>query len=123
MFGKMGDSGEKKGIESNTRIRELLGKPLYHFGQIESISDREKKQKKGMENSKIQDDLWVEQFKFLTDAKVNQVACGACHTPRVMRDVGNFKSWVRPPWLTCDETTGPWRFPNIGLVKLSNTHA
>jgi len=26
---------------------------------------------------------------------------------RVRRDVGDFESWVRPPWLAWDETPGP----------------
>ena len=41
---------------------------------------------------------------------------------RVSMDLIDLGSWVRLPWLAHDETPGLWRFPNIGLIKQSNTH-
>jgi len=40
---------------------------------------------------------------------------------RVGRDVREFQSWVRAPWLALKELPIPERFSNIGLIKEGNT--
>jgi len=44
----------------------------------------------------------------------------ACH-PRLSKGaaqyVGNCQSWMRAPWLTCEETPAPYRFSNVDLNR------